>query len=551
MYIRGLIFIWVLCNIGFAVKSQAPPDRSFAELRKQIGNKEDNRDTALSLARQYIRKSKKEGNTYELLYGWKMAAYFTENVKMKMKYADSCIAAALESRDDYMISAAYITKGTICSFSLRDYKEALDQFEIAEKYAERTKDEYQVCKIHYHIAQMKLYLEYDEQALQDIDRCLSCFERMRSGESNKVLDFNYSKGYFNSLHLASVAYTRLGLFYKADSVIREGINRTGSQSPFSLEKAYFLKSRGIRNFRKMKYSDALEDFREAVPELKKTDDFAWLSVVYFYIGKTLDKSGNTPEAITYYTKVDSIYTKRHFILPELRENFTILISYFRAKKNREKELYYTRQLSKADADLFSGFRYIAPKVLKEWTSGTEPGRRKGIFSGTLVWYGLIVICGVTALCLVSVFLRIRSKKDRLPKITGHFSHTAAAAAGTELNDKITARLEEFEKSKGFLNKGVRLGKLAPRFGTNEKYLSEIIHRNKAMSFQKYLSHLRIRHIIDALDNGKFLNYTVQGLAEECGIASRQNFSKLFKEYTGMRPTDYIAEKKKEIEKRQL
>jgi AraC-like DNA-binding protein len=45
----------------------------------------------------------------------------------------------------------------------------------------------------------------------------------------------------------------------------------------------------------------------------------------------------------------------------------------------------------------------------------------------------------------------------------------------------------------------------------------------------------------------YLNYTIDTLAKECGIASRQNFSDLFYEINGIRPTDFIRKRKKELE----
>ncbi|MGV0856934.1 helix-turn-helix transcriptional regulator [Empedobacter brevis] len=36
-----------------------------------------------------------------------------------------------------------------------------------------------------------------------------------------------------------------------------------------------------------------------------------------------------------------------------------------------------------------------------------------------------------------------------------------------------------------------------------------------------------------------LEYTVEGLALNCGVFSRQNFSDLFQEINGIRPTDFI------------
>ena len=41
----------------------------------------------------------------------------------------------------------------------------------------------------------------------------------------------------------------------------------------------------------------------------------------------------------------------------------------------------------------------------------------------------------------------------------------------------------------------------------------------------------------------YLQLKVQGLADECGIGSRQNFSDLFQEINGIRPTDFVKQKK--------
>ena len=49
------------------------------------------------------------------------------------------------------------------------------------------------------------------------------------------------------------------------------------------------------------------------------------------------------------------------------------------------------------------------------------------------------------------------------------------------------------------------------------------------------------------DNSYYLQLKIQGLADECGISSRQNFSDLFQEINGIRPTDFIKQRKKELE----
>lgn len=82
-------------------------------------------------------------------------------------------------------------------------------------------------------------------------------------------------------------------------------------------------------------------------------------------------------------------------------------------------------------------------------------------------------------------------------------------------------------------------------GTSE--LSRIINQHKGVNFSKYLSTLRIKYITDKLfSDKKYLEYKVEALALECGIASRQNFSDLFTEINGMRPKDFIALRRKEL-----
>jgi len=45
---------------------------------------------------------------------------------------------------------------------------------------------------------------------------------------------------------------------------------------------------------------------------------------------------------------------------------------------------------------------------------------------------------------------------------------------------------------------------------------------------------------------RFLNYTVEALAEECGMASRQSFSNVFFEINGIRPIDFIKSRLEQL-----
>ena len=53
------------------------------------------------------------------------------------------------------------------------------------------------------------------------------------------------------------------------------------------------------------------------------------------------------------------------------------------------------------------------------------------------------------------------------------------------------------------------------------------------------------------ENPQYLRLKIQGLANECGISSRQNFSDLFLEINNIRPTDFIKQRRKELEERKI
>ncbi|WOC53161.1 hypothetical protein BPO_p0078 (plasmid) [Bergeyella porcorum] len=115
----------------------------------------------------------------------------------------------------------------------------------------------------------------------------------------------------------------------------------------------------------------------------------------------------------------------------------------------------------------------------------------------------------------------------------------------KIYDEILQKLETFEAELGFTEKGITLKKLSEKLDTNSKYLSQVINEKKNISFSKYIAELRINYITQLMYNDKkILNLTVESLAEKCGIPSRQNFSDLFLEINGIRPTDFIKNEKK-------
>lgn len=114
------------------------------------------------------------------------------------------------------------------------------------------------------------------------------------------------------------------------------------------------------------------------------------------------------------------------------------------------------------------------------------------------------------------------------------------------------KLLEFENNNEFTEKGLSLILLAEKLNTNTTYLSQYINDIKEINFNKYISNLRINYITRLMyEDPYYLRLKIQSLADACGISSRQNFSDLFQEINGIRPTDFIKQRKKSWKSREI
>ncbi|GJN61908.1 hypothetical protein ELAK_20580 [Elizabethkingia anophelis] len=544
--------------------------QSYDDLRKKYENLKENDEKALSTVSLLIAKAKKEKSNEELMHAYEDAVYYSSKNENKIIYADSTIATAKKTLNNDLISRSYLGKGIIYYYNLKRYKYALDEYLKAYEYSKKGNDNYQKNKVIYHLGIVKSYLGYYNDALELFNECISYFEPKTIGNYHPNEIYNNSKGYLNSLHLAIVCYIHLGDFEKANFLTNKGlgfIERLG-KNEFSLEKSYLLKCKGVLEFQNNDFNKAIQTFNQAIPILESNHDFAWASVVDFYIGKSYISLHQEDAAVAQFKKVDSIFQKHNFILPELRENYELLINYYRKNNDPKQELYYTKVLLKADGILTRDFTYLSSKIHREYDTQNLVDIQNKLENQNKWGLGMIILlCIIVSVLVYNVWKyyqnekKIKTKYKKLEDNLQHhiepepssvpyenISSQSKSTMSEEVYKDLQDKLEKFEKEKQFLEKGMTLNKLANIFETNSTYLSQFINETKSMNFSRYLGILRINYITQLMyENEKYLNYTIQSLSDECGIASRQNFSDLFQEINGLLPTEFIKKRKKDIE----
>lgn len=539
---------------------------SYDGLRKKYEHFEHNDANAMPFVIEYVNQAKAEKNYEKLVQGYEDIIYYSPDNNKKLKYADSCIFYAEKANNNNLISRSYLGKGIIYYLNFKKYKPALDEYVKAYEYSKKGSENYQKYKVIYHMGIVKSYLGYYKEALNHFNECIKYFEPKTISNLHPNEIFNNSKGYLNSLHQSIVCYRNLGNYRIADSLINTGLNFTAKTKDFPLERAYFFKCKGILEYHQKKYNFALIQLNKAIPILKKNNDFAWISVSDFYIGKSYLGIRKRDLALKQFEKVDSICQEHQFIIPELRENYELLINYWKDKNNSKEELRYTKQLLKADSIINKDFTYLSSKIHKDYdTQILEDAKHKlekqnhwslgAIFLLILLLAGLVF----TAWTFYKKEKEIRKKYQELEErlkqqtVIHNISYESISAHSKSVISKevfsdLAEKLDKFEKFKRFTENGISLPQLAENLETNTSYLSQYINDVKGMNFNKYLAYLRINYVTQLMyNNPKILGYSIQGLADECGIASRQNFSDLFLEINGIRPTDFIKQRKKEIE----
>lgn len=563
---RRTVLTFFLLIIGTMLLSQITVTPSYTDIRKKYENLEKEDQNALRYVSAFIEKAKNEDEFEKLCLGYKDAVYFSKNTDAKLSYADSTIAAAIKSRRNELISDAYLGKGIIYYFNLRKFQLASDEYVKAYQIALKTDDKYLQTKIIYHLGVVKSYLGYYNQALQLFNQSIEFNENNSKVAVNPNLRYNYCRGYLNSLHQKAICHLNLNQNAKADSLLIIGLVATKNKSEFTLERAYFLKCTGIIYYQNSKYNDALYYLKKALPILNQKNDFTWTSVIHFYLGNIYLKNGENKKGILELKKVDSIYNQHQFILPEASEAYKSLISYYKNIKNEKEQLYYTNQLLKVNQGIRKDFAYLAEKIYEDFEIAGLVREKYKLEKSLGRQYILITFAIVFSVMLIIIliwrYVREKDLKKRyaelqtklngisetiqIPEEKQLSSIKVKSDLPEELVEKLKIKVHNFEDKKQFLEAGITAVKLAERFKTNPTYLSAFIRESKGLNFSNYITQLRIEYITHKLNSDKeYPKYTIQALAEMCGIASRNNFTEHFKRINGIGVADFIKMKLKD------
>lgn len=504
----------------------------------------------------YLYRAKNEHNWKEAVNGYQNLMLISPG-KMRIIYADSMIYASKKTADNAIMGSAYLSKGT-AYYGLKLHQPAMDNYLIANTYISKTTDDYLIHKVKYCIALIKLYAGFYDEAVSLLRECAEYYKKENP------------RPYLNSLHSLGLCYTKLGDYGKCSQINRLAMTESKNLKINDMIP-YFIQSEGINEYFKKNYSSSISKLESTIEPIKENNDFGNEAVGYFYLGKNYWSLQQKEKAVTYFLLVDKIFREKNYLRPDLRQNFELLINYYKSQKDLNKQLYYIDQLLKADTLLTGTNKYIVGKIHKQYDTSEllhEKNRIEDenknmtaelrteknydiILAGIIVSLFGIVVGG-------TYFHKRVKKRDRKKfqelmeeydaKINAPKTKTVKkpiASISAETVEILLRELESFEINNRFLEKDWNLTSLSAAFKTNPKYLATILDHFKEKGITNYINGLRIEYIITLLrKDARFRMYTYEALAQEAGFSSTERFKNAFLLKTGISPQYFVEEIKK-------
>ncbi|WP_074407397.1 helix-turn-helix domain-containing protein [Aquimarina megaterium] len=90
----------------------------------------------------------------------------------------------------------------------------------------------------------------------------------------------------------------------------------------------------------------------------------------------------------------------------------------------------------------------------------------------------------------------------------------------------------------YLDEDLTLGKLANQISTTDKKLSMLLNQYMKTTFYDLINTYRINIVKEKMQSDLYDNYSLFGIACECGFKSRTSFNRIFKKETGLSPSVY-------------
>ncbi len=114
----------------------------------------------------------------------------------------------------------------------------------------------------------------------------------------------------------------------------------------------------------------------------------------------------------------------------------------------------------------------------------------------------------------------------------------SALSSATINQTIASLKKAMIDEKLYLNPNLNLNILAEHTAITQKTISAVLNQHMNKSFNEFINEYRVECFKQKLIQPDMENFTIAGVALECGFSSQATFQRTFKQITGMSPSEF-------------
>jgi AraC-like DNA-binding protein len=109
---------------------------------------------------------------------------------------------------------------------------------------------------------------------------------------------------------------------------------------------------------------------------------------------------------------------------------------------------------------------------------------------------------------------------------------------TTIQETISLLNKAMQKDKLFLNPNLTLALVSENTGIPQKTISAVLNQHLHKSFNEFINEFRVEAFKEKIQQTDMNQFTIAGIAFECGFNSQATFQRTFKQIAGMSPSEF-------------
>ncbi len=172
------------------------------------------------------------------------------------------------------------------------------------------------------------------------------------------------------------------------------------------------------------------------------------------------------------------------------------------------------------------FLYLVPYVIPRYTD---------VMLNTFDWYPLYIPLAIIIYWLgIKGYIVSQTENGLIKKAQAvNLNFSAEVIIQT-----IASLKKSMSDDKLFLNPNLNLSILSQQTSIPQKTISFVLNQNLNKSFSEFVNEYRIEAFKEKLLQPETDNLTIAGIALECGFSSQATFQRIFKQSTGISPSEF-------------